>query len=103
MKLASRGSSGVSEYLNSGHTSFRDAPLIAWFDGHTLPVPFGLGPSAFDHIKQATAFLYEAKSIDTAALPADAIQPQFAEAVLAARGLKAPVGEIKASAEQPFK
>jgi NitT/TauT family transport system substrate-binding protein len=68
-----------------------------------LSLPFGFTPASHELIKRATAFLYEMKSIDVPELAADAIQPQFAEEILKERGLTAPVGEIKASAEVAVK
>jgi len=68
-----------------------------------LAIPFGFGPPALDLIKRATAFLYEIKSIDVAELPRDAVLPQYTAAVLRQRGLVSPVGEIKASPDNPFK
>jgi NitT/TauT family transport system substrate-binding protein len=64
-----------------------------------LSLPFGFTPESRELIKRATAFLFEAKSIDVPELAADVVQPQFVEEILKERGLTAPVGEIKASAE----
>jgi NitT/TauT family transport system substrate-binding protein len=64
-----------------------------------LIVPFGFTPDSLELLKRSTAFLFEVKSISIPELPPDAIVPQFTEQILEERGLKAPVGEIKASAE----
>jgi NitT/TauT family transport system substrate-binding protein len=64
-----------------------------------LTVPFGFTPTALELIKRSTTFLYEVKSISVAELASDAVQPQFTAAILASRGLHAPVGEIAASTE----
>jgi NitT/TauT family transport system substrate-binding protein len=64
-----------------------------------LTVPFGFTPDSLELIRRATAFLYDVKSIAIPELPADAVQPRLTEEILEARGLKAPLGEIGASAE----
>jgi len=64
-----------------------------------MVVPFGFTPESLELITRSTAFLFEVKSIGIAELPGDAVLPQFTADILAERGLKAPVGEIKASAE----
>jgi NitT/TauT family transport system substrate-binding protein len=68
-----------------------------------LTVPFGLTLQSLDLIKQDTAFLFETKSIATGDLAADAVLPELTAEVLKDRGLQPPVGEIKASSENPFK
>jgi NitT/TauT family transport system substrate-binding protein len=64
-----------------------------------LTVPFGFTPDGLELIKRATAFLHEVKSINVSELPPDAVLPGFTEEILKERGLRAPVGEIRASAE----
>jgi NitT/TauT family transport system substrate-binding protein len=61
-----------------------------------LVVPFGFTPESLELITRSTAFLFEVKSIAVAELAVDAVLPQFTADILAERGLKAPVGEIKA-------
>ena len=67
-----------------------------------LSIPFGFSANSLDLIKQDTAFLYEVKSIDVPDLAPDAVLPQLTEDVLKERGLKTPVGEIRASPDAPF-
>jgi NitT/TauT family transport system substrate-binding protein len=67
-----------------------------------LVIPFGFSPAALDLIERATAFLYQIKSIDAAELPPGAVLPQYPAAVLRRRGLVSPVGEVKASPDEPF-
>jgi NitT/TauT family transport system substrate-binding protein len=78
---------------------FGSYPASAGGAPSRLVVPFGFTATSLDLIKRSTSFLYEVKSINIAELPADAVQPQFTEEILRERGLTAPVGEIKASAE----
>jgi len=58
---------------------------------------FTFTPEVMGLINASTAFLFEIRSINAGELPADAIVGHFAEEVLAARGLVAPVGRIDAS------
>jgi NitT/TauT family transport system substrate-binding protein len=78
---------------------FGSYPASVGGSPNRLSLPFGFTSESHELIKRATAFLYEVKSIDVPELAADAVQPQFVEEILAERGLKAPVGEIKASTE----
>lgn len=57
---------------------------------------FTFTPEVMELITAATAFLFEIRSINAAELPDDAILGHFAEEVLAARGMVAPVAEISA-------
>ena len=61
-----------------------------------LTLPFGFTEQSLDHIRKATSFLHEVKSINIAELPADAVVTRFADQILEERGLKKPVGEILA-------
>ncbi len=64
-----------------------------------LTVPFGFTADGLELIKRSTAFLYEVKSIGIPELPPDAVLPGFTEEILKEHGLRAPVGEIRASSE----
>ena len=75
------------------------AALYAGPKGTTkLTLDFAVTERAKKLIKNATAFLYSLprKPAATPEVRADGIMPQFAEEVLKARGITAPVGEIKA-------
>jgi NitT/TauT family transport system substrate-binding protein len=61
-----------------------------------LSLPFAFDASSLEHIKRATAFLHEIKSIDVAELPADAVVSRFADEVLRERGASQPVGIVYA-------
>ena len=58
--------------------------------------PFAFPPDVRTLLSEATSFLHLIKGVDIEQLPAEAIASAPADALLAARGLKAPVGEIKA-------
>lgn len=68
-----------------------------------LVLPFGFTPESLELIKRSTAFLYDMKSIGIPELAPDAVLTQLTEDVLAERGLKAPVGEVKAASEMASK
>jgi NitT/TauT family transport system substrate-binding protein len=59
-------------------------------------LPYTFTPDARELINRASEFLYSIKSINVEKLRADAIEPQWTEDILKARGLKAPIGEVKA-------
>jgi NitT/TauT family transport system substrate-binding protein len=66
-----------------------------------INLAYGFTPEALDLIKKASAFLLEIKSIPTGIRP-EAVQPQFTADILKARGLKAPVGEVKAQPDSAY-
>ncbi len=59
-------------------------------------LPYTFTPDVRELIGRASEFLYSIKSINVDKLRADAIEPQWTEEILKARGLKAPIGEVKA-------
>ncbi|HEY4137399.1 MAG TPA: ABC transporter substrate-binding protein [Casimicrobiaceae bacterium] len=59
-------------------------------------LPYTFTPETRELINRASAFLYSIKSINVEKLRPDAIQPQWTEQILKERGLKAPIGEVKA-------
>jgi len=59
-------------------------------------LPYTFTPETRELISRAAAFLYSIKSINVEKLRADAIEPQWTEQILKERGLKAPIGEVKA-------
>ncbi len=64
---------------------------------------FGITPDATELITRATKFLFSIKSINVDKLRPDAVMPQFADEVLKERGLKSPIGEVKALPISEFK
>lgn len=68
-----------------------------------VQLPYIISPDAAALIKKATTFLYSVKSINTPTLRADAVAPQYAEAVLKERGLTSPIGEVKALPDSAYK
>ncbi len=65
-------------------------------------LPYTFSPDAMELIKRATAFLYEIKSINTPQLRPEAIMPEFTQAVLKERNVKAPLGEIRALPDSAY-
>lgn len=73
-------------------------------DGGTdirIDLAYGFTPEALDLIKKASAFLVEIKSIPSEIRP-EAVQPQFTADILKARGLTAPVGQVKAQPDSAY-
>lgn len=64
---------------------------------------YTITPQARELLNRATAFLFEIKSINTPKLRPEAIMPEFAEAVLKERKMKAPIGAVTALPESAFK
>ncbi len=64
-----------------------------------LKLPFAFTDESLELIQRSTSFLYEVKSIAVPALAPDAVVTDLTAEILRARGLKAPVGEIRASTE----
>jgi NitT/TauT family transport system substrate-binding protein len=53
-------------------------------------------PETRELIKRAATFLHSIKSINVAELRPEAIEASWTEQILKERGLKAPIGEVKA-------
>ena len=64
---------------------------------------FTITPEAQELLTRAAAFLFEIKSISTPKMRPEAVMPQFSQEVLKERGLKAPLGIIKAQPESAFR
>jgi NitT/TauT family transport system substrate-binding protein len=59
-------------------------------------LPYTFTPDTRELISRASEFLFSIKSINVEKLRPEAIEPQWTEDILKARGLKAPIGEVKA-------
>ena len=57
---------------------------------------YAITPEARALIDKATAFLFSIKSINVDKLRPEAVMPEFADAVLAERKMKAPIGDVNA-------
>jgi NitT/TauT family transport system substrate-binding protein len=66
-----------------------------------ITLAYGFTPEAMELINKASTFLYEIKSIKSEIRP-DAVLPQFTADILKERGLKAPVGEVKALPDSAY-
>jgi len=66
-----------------------------------LTLSYGFTPEATVHIQEASKFLLEIKSISAEIRP-EAVMSQFTDDILKSRGLKAPVGEVKALPDSAY-
>jgi NitT/TauT family transport system substrate-binding protein len=66
-----------------------------------ITLAYGFTPEALNLIKKASAFLVDIKSIKSEIRP-EAVMPQLTADILKARGLKAPVGEVKAQPNSAY-
>jgi sulfonate transport system substrate-binding protein len=64
---------------------------------------YTITPEAVELINRSAKFLYSIKSINVEKLRPEAVMPEFTQAVLKERGLKAPIGEVKALPDSDFK
>jgi len=64
---------------------------------------YTITPSSRELLDRATAFLFSIKSINTPKLRPEAVMPEFADAVLKERNLKAPIGQVTALPDSDFK
>jgi NitT/TauT family transport system substrate-binding protein len=82
---------------------YGEYPQSAGGDPIRNSYPYAFTPAAMELIKQAAKFLYSIKSINVETLRPEAVMPEFTDAILKERNLKAPVAEIKALPESQFK
>jgi NitT/TauT family transport system substrate-binding protein len=66
-----------------------------------ITLAYGFTPDATELIQKASKFLVEIKSINAEIRP-NAVMPQFTTEILKARGLNAPVGEVKALPDSAY-
>jgi NitT/TauT family transport system substrate-binding protein len=66
-----------------------------------ITLAYGFTPESMTLIKKASAFLVDIKSIKSEIRP-EAVMPQLTADILKARGLKAPVGEVKAQPNSAY-
>jgi NitT/TauT family transport system substrate-binding protein len=64
---------------------------------------YAITPQATELINRATTFLHSIKSINVPKLRPEAVMPEFANAAMAERKLKAPIGEVTAQPDSAFK
>jgi len=82
-------------------SAFGENPKSAGGTDNRITLAYGFTPDAKDLIQKASKFLVEIKSIKSEIRP-EAVMPQFTEEILKARGMKAPVGEVKALPDSAY-
>lgn len=65
-------------------------------------LPYTITPEALALITKATAFLHSVKSISSEKLRPEAVMPEFTQAILKERGLKAPIGAVKSMPDSAY-
>ena len=83
------------------YSAYGRYPAAAGGTDTRIVLDYGFTPEAMALIKKAAAFLYEIKSIKSDLRP-EAVLPQFTADILKERGLKAPVGEVKALPDSAY-
>lgn len=101
----SKNAMAIAQMAAGQTTGFPEKALWASAFGQTakseggtdtrITLAYGFTPEAKDLIQKASKFLVEIKSIKSEIRP-EAIMSKFTDDILKARGLKAPVGEVKA-------
>lgn len=107
----SKNAMDIAKMATAQTTGFPEKALWASAFGQTpkseggtdirITLAYGFTPEAKDLIQKASKFLVEIKSIQAEIRP-EAIMPQFTADILKARGLKAPVGEVKALPDSAY-
>ncbi len=82
-------------------SAFGTIPKVSGGTDTRITLAYGFTPDAMNLIQKASKFLVEIKSINAEIRP-DAVQPQFTADILKARGLTAPVGEVKALPDSAY-
>ena len=95
IKMAKEQTTGFSERV-LWNSLYGQYPTAAGGTDSRNVFYYTFTPQVRELITRAAAFLYSIKSINVETLRPDAIEPQWTEAILKERGLKAPIGEVKA-------
>jgi NitT/TauT family transport system substrate-binding protein len=82
-------------------SAFGTTPKASGGTDTRITLAYGFTPDATELIQKASKFLVEIKSISAEIRP-DAVMPQFTAEILKARGLAAPVGEVKALPDSAY-
>jgi NitT/TauT family transport system substrate-binding protein len=106
-----KNATAIAKMAASQTTGFPEKALwLAAFGGSAaikdgsdvrIVLAYGFTPDALELIQKASTFLVDIKSISAPIRP-EAIEQQFTAEILKARGLKAPVGEVKALPDSAY-
>jgi NitT/TauT family transport system substrate-binding protein len=95
VKMAKEQTTGFSERV-LWYSLYGSYDPIAGGSPVRAVLPYTFTPDTRELISRASEFLFSIKSINVEKLRPEAIEPQWTEDILKARGLKAPIGEVKA-------
>lgn len=103
MEIASMAASQTTGFPQKAlwESAFGTTPKESGGTDIRITLAYGFIPDATELIQKASKFLVEIKSINAEIRP-DAVMPQFTAEILKARGLTAPVGEVKALPDSAY-
>ena len=85
------------------HSLYGTYPDTKYKSDVRMSLPFTFTPDVRAGIDKATAFLHSIKAINVDKLRPEAVMPEFAEQVLKERGLKSPIGAVRAQPDANFR
>ncbi len=85
------------------HSLYGTYPEINYKSDVRMSLPFVFTPDVRKSIDKVSAFLHSAKMINVEKVRPEAVVPEFAEQVLKERGLKSPIGAVRAQPESNFR
>jgi NitT/TauT family transport system substrate-binding protein len=83
-------------------TLYGTYPVDANRGPERLTFTFTITPAVLKIIEKDVTFLRSFKAIDTDKLRPEAVMPEFADQILKERGLKSPVGVVRALPKNPY-
>lgn len=85
------------------HSLYGTYPEIKYKSDVRMSLPFVFTPDVRTSVDRVAAFLHSIKAINVEKLRPEAVMPEFAEQVLKERGLKSPIGAIRAQPDANFR
>ena len=100
--LATQQATGFTEKMMWA-AMFGKYPVESGGAAVRLNLPYTVTPEVLAQIAISATFLNSIKSINVDKLRADAVMPEFTQAILKERGLVTPIGKVTAMADSEFK